>query len=68
MKHTRNSKTVAMLKKGWLTAMQSAQAGGVYSLAQRVSNLRADGVTVIDKWIETAGGARIKAYRIVGPV
>ena len=50
-------------------SVQSALAGGVLSLSQRVSELRRGGVTVVDKWIETDGGARIKAYRILrGPM
>ena len=58
-------KTVSMLKRGWLTALQSAQAGGCLSLSQRCGELRRDGITVLDKWVETPSGARIKAYRIV---
>jgi len=60
-------KTMALLRKGWTTALSSAQAGGCMSLAQRVSEWRADGVMVLDKWVQTEGGARIKAYRIISP-
>lgn len=60
-------KTEKLLKRGWLTAMQSAAHGGVLSLAQRVSEWRADGFVIIDKWVVTDGGARIKAYRWAKP-
>lgn len=60
--------SIRLMRRGWTTALQSALAGGVLSLSQRVSELRRGGVTVVDKWIETDGGARIKAYRILrGP-
>ena len=64
---THKAKTLSLLRRGWTTALQSAQAGGCLALAQLVSEWRASGMTVLDKWVETAGGARIKAYRIVGP-
>lgn len=61
---THIERTVSLLCKGWLTALQSAQQGGCMSLSQRVGQLRRQGVAVEDKWIATEGGARIKAYRI----
>jgi hypothetical protein len=63
---TKTARTIELLRKGWLTAMQCAQQGGCWALSQRVSELRAAGTNVPDKWVETAGGARIKAYRITG--
>ena len=60
-------KTLALLRKGWTTALQSAQAGGCLSLSQRCGEFRRDGMTVLDKWVETDGGARIKAYRVISP-
>lgn len=64
---THTAKTIAMLRRGWVTAMQCAQAGGCLSLSQRVSELRRAGFTVLDKWVTTQGGARIKAYRMLTP-
>ena len=57
--------TIALLKRGWLTAMECAQRGGVWSLSQRVSELRRDGSLVIDKWVDLPSGARIKAYKLI---
>jgi hypothetical protein len=59
--------TIALLKRGWLTAMECAQSGGVWSLSQRVSELRASGDIVIDKWIELPSGSKIKAYKLLLP-
>lgn len=56
-------KTEALLKRGWITALECAAKGGCLSLSQRVSNWRAQGHTIIDKWVVTPAGARIKAYR-----
>lgn len=59
--------TLMLLRKGWTTALQSAQAGGCLSLSQRIGEFRRDGLTVVDKWITTDSGARVKAYKIIGP-
>ncbi|MGL4649550.1 MAG: helix-turn-helix domain-containing protein [Caldilineaceae bacterium] len=59
--------TIRLLKRGWLTAMESARQGGCHALAQRVSELRAAGEFVADKWVKTPGGARIKAYKLIQP-
>ena len=71
-------RTIQLLKRGWLTALESAQQGGCLALSQRVGELRGevcwvccekDGYiyhrfVIIDKWVKTGGGARVKAYRI----
>jgi hypothetical protein len=61
---THKEVTLSLLRRGWTTALECAQQGGVYSLSQRVGDLRRAGVVVADKWITTPSGARIKAYRI----
>lgn len=66
MNHT--EKTVALLKRGYITAMECASRGGCLSLSQRVSELRRAGNIVGDVWRVTNGGARVKAYRLLkGP-
>ena len=59
--------SIRLMRKGWTTAMQSALAGGVLSLSQRVGELERDGMLIMRKWVETSGGARVRAYRIVRP-
>lgn len=56
-----------MLRRGWLTALESASRGGVLSLSQRVGDLKRAGVQIAEKWVSTGGGARYKAYKIVKP-
>jgi hypothetical protein len=63
----KTARTLSLLGRRWLTAPDSAQSGGVLSLAQRVSTWRADGLVIADKWVQTSGGARIKAYRWIKP-
>ena len=69
-------RTIQLLKGGWLTALQSAQKGGVLSLSQRVGELREEmcwrsnskfsyRFIIFDKWVKTRAGARVKAYLIV---
>lgn len=57
--------SIRLMKEGWITPLDSVRQGGVLALSQRVSELRRDGVSVIDKWVETRRGKRMKAYRIV---
>ena len=61
------ARTVQLLTKGWTTALESAQQGGCLSLAQRVSEMRRDGAVVLDKWVTTSAGARIKSYKLLLP-
>lgn len=58
---------VRTLQRRWLTSLDAAQTIGVYALSQRCGELRRSGVCVIDKWVRTQSGKRIKAYRIVRP-
>lgn len=64
---SQKARTLTLLRKGWLTAMQSAQDGGCLALAQRVSEFRRQGIEVADKWVKTEGGGRVKAYRVISP-
>lgn len=55
----------SLLKRRWLTQLQAYDALQCTRLAARVKDLRDSGVTVHDRWVETQGGARVKAYRIL---
>jgi hypothetical protein len=55
---------IKRLRKGWTTGLDALQTCGTMKLATRVSELRRDGYTVLDKWVE-AEGKRFKAYRLV---
>ena len=61
---TRLETTIFLLRRGWITPLESASKGGCLALSQRVGELRRSGVNVISKWVVTGGGARVMAYRI----
>jgi hypothetical protein len=61
---THIERTIELLRAGWTTALESAQRGGCLSLSQRVGELKRGGYTVLDAWIDTPSGARVKAYKI----
>lgn len=52
------------LKRGWLTTLQSIHEIGLSSLSQQVSKMRRQGIRIVDKWVTTDSGSRIKAYRL----
>lgn len=54
---------VKRLKRGWTTGLDALYDCGTMKLATRVSELRDQGVNVIDKWVRQ-NGKRFKAYRI----
>jgi len=43
---TKIERTIALLRRGWLTSLESAQRGGVLALSQRISELRGETVYV----------------------
>lgn len=59
------TRTLALLARGWLTSLQSAQRGGCLSLSQRVGEFRRQGWVIDHKWVKTESGARVRAYRLV---
>ena len=67
MKTTKKTTLLAMLKRGWLTALQSALNGGGMALSQRVGEFERAGVCIARKWVTTSSGSRVRAYRIVKP-
>ena len=64
MKQAKIDRLIHVLMRRWLTPLEAVYQTGLFSLAQRVSELRAAGVIVEDKWVRTGGGSRVKAYRI----
>jgi translation initiation factor 1 (eIF-1/SUI1) len=62
---SQNKRLEALLKRRWLTQLQAYDAIQCTRLAARVKDLRDAGINVHDRWVETQGGKRIKAYRIL---
>lgn len=59
---TKSAALLRLLRKRWVTVVESQRHCGINSLAQRVSEWRAEGIVIHDKWVE-ANGSRYKAYR-----
>jgi hypothetical protein len=66
-KQTRQDITLRLLRKGWTTALDSALAGGVLSLSQRVGTWSREGMHIAKRWEVTKGGAKVMAYRLLKP-
>lgn len=63
----KHERTLMLLKRGWITALDSALLGGCLSLSQRVGEFKRSGVHIADKWVTTENGARVKAYKVIKP-
>lgn len=62
---SQQQRIIKRLKQGWTTPLDALTACGSMKLATRVSELRRDGLVIVDKWVEQ-GGKRFKSYKIVG--
>ena len=65
MKRTKLEQTIALLKRRYTTALESAQQGGAISLSQRVTRDIEPVYVVRRRWVTTRSGSRVLAYRIV---
>lgn len=65
MKDTKKAALLDLLRRQWVTPLDCLRHCHLMTLSQRVSEFRAQGIDVADKWIER-DGARFKAYRIGG--
>lgn len=59
------TKLITLMKRKWVTPITALSEANCLSLSQRCSELRRDGVNVIDKWVTLPSGKKVKAYRIV---
>lgn len=64
---TKKAHLFRTLCRRWLSPLEAVEACGILSLAQRVSEWRAEGHTIDDRWVTTGGGSRVKAYRVIKP-
>lgn len=65
MKETKQAKLLALLKQRYVTPLDALNSCGIFSLAQRVSGWRRQGMVIGDKWLVTANGSRVKAYKLL---
>lgn len=60
---SQNAEILAHLEAGHqLTSLEAMQLFQCTRLAARVHNLRGAGVPVLDKWVRTQTGKKVKAY------
>jgi len=56
---------IKLLSRKWLTPLSALNEANCLSLSQRCGQFRRAGINVIDKWVKTESGKRVKSYRIV---
>lgn len=61
---TMQARLLKMLSEGWVSPITALRGAGCFSLAQRVSNWRAMGMVIDDRWLHLQNGKRVKEYRI----
>lgn len=63
---TKTQSLHTLLTRQWVSTLDAIRHCGITSLAQRVSEMRASGETVLDVWVQNRG-SRYKVYRIAKP-
>lgn len=64
---SQNQQLISLLKKRWVTPLMALERTSCMRLAARISDIKAAGYSVEDKWITgKTTKRRFKAYRIVG--
>ena len=64
---TKKADLFRTLCRRWLTPLEAVEHCGIFSLSQRVSEWRAEGHCIVDRWVKTPGGSRVKSYRVTKP-
>ena len=66
MKHcTKSERLHDLLIRQWVSPIHALHSCGILSLAQRVSEWRAAGDKIVDRWVTSMNGSRFKEYRLV---
>ena len=63
---TKKAALFRLLGQRWMTHIDALDLCRTTTISQRVSEWRAEGHTIVDKWV-VSPGARFKAYRLVKP-
>jgi hypothetical protein len=61
---TKKARLLALLQRQWVSPLDCLFECHLYTLAQRVSEFRAAGVIVEDRWAYSTSGSRFKEYRV----
>ena len=62
---TKKADLLKLLGRQWVTPLDALQKCQIFTLAQRVSEWRADGMTIAKQWRTMPSGARVRAYRLI---
>ena len=62
---TMHQELLELLKTQWVTPVDALQKAHCFSLSQRCGEFRRAGVNVLDKWVKTDSGKKVKAYKVV---
>ena len=63
---TKKARLFSLLGRRWMTHIDALMICGIATISQRVSEWRAEGHCIADKWVKS-DGARFKAYRLTKP-
>jgi hypothetical protein len=61
---TKQDRLLTLLKREWVGPLDALERCGILSLAQRVSNWRAAGIPITDRWQTSPSGSRYKQYKV----
>ncbi|PCJ51983.1 MAG: hypothetical protein COA70_13250 [Planctomycetota bacterium] len=62
---TQKQQLISLLKRKWVTPITAFNEVSCMRLAARISDIRAEGYVVEDKWVKTESGRnQFKAYRL----
>lgn len=64
---TKKAHLFRTLRTRWLTPLEAVAVCGIFSLSQRVSEWRAQGHCIVDRWVKLPSGSRVKSYRLTKP-
>jgi hypothetical protein len=66
-KRSAKDRLVGHLRSRYMTQLDGLRLLGIFTLGQRVSELKREGHIVVKKWKELPSGKRVMSYRIVSP-
>lgn len=64
---TKKARLFKLLGQRWMTHIDALDLCGIATISQRVSEWRADGHTIIARWVKSSTGSRFKSYRLLKP-
>jgi hypothetical protein len=63
---TMEQRLLKLLRRKWVSPLVALKEAHCLSLAQRVSQWRAAGISIADQWVTLESGKRVKQYRVQG--